>query len=198
MIFQRAGSRYVDHGTEIETRQMILKVPAREHYAQWAALREESREFLEPWEPLWPPGDLERTSYVRRIKCYHANINADEAYPFFMFLRDGNDTLIGGITISNIQRGIAMSATLGYWIGAPFARQGYMSEAVRAVARFCFDRLGLHRVEAACIPENTASIGVLKNAGFRHEGLARAYLRINGHWRDHNLYGLLRHELRDD
>ena len=197
MIFQRASSKFVDLGTEIETRQMVLRVPLREHFEQWSSLREQSRSFLEPWEPLWPPGDLERTSYVRRIKCYHTSIGQDEAYPFFMFLRDHANTLIGGVTISNVQRGIAMSATLGYWIGAPYARQGYMTEAVGAVARFCFDRLALHRVEAACLPENIASIGVLEKCGFQKEGLARSYLRINGRWRDHYLYGLLRNELRD-
>ena len=63
--------------------------------------------------------------------------------------------------------------------------------AVKAVTRFSFERLGLHRLEAACIPTNEASRAVLAKAGFAQEGLARAYLRINGIWEDHLLFGLV-------
>ena len=76
-------------------------------------------------------------------------------------------------------------------MGNPFARQGFTLSAVRAVTQFSFEKLALHRVEAACIPTNEASRGVLLKAGFTQEGMARAYLRINGSWRDHLLFGLV-------
>jgi [ribosomal protein S5]-alanine N-acetyltransferase len=81
--------------------------------------------------------------------------------------------------------------SIGYWVGQPFARQGHTLAAVKAVTRFSFERLGLHRVEAACIPTNEPSRGVLLKAGFTQEGLARAYLRINGIWHDHLLFGMV-------
>jgi ribosomal-protein-alanine N-acetyltransferase len=81
--------------------------------------------------------------------------------------------------------------SIGYWVGEPHVRRGHTVDAVRAVTRFCFERLRLHRVEAACIPTNVASQAVLRRAGFEHEGLARDYLMIDGTWRDHLLFGLV-------
>jgi ribosomal-protein-alanine N-acetyltransferase len=114
----------------------------------------------------------------------------DEAYSLLLF-RESDDVLLGGLTIGQIRRGVAQAATLGYWMGAPYAARGYMSKAVRAAIGFAFATLRLHRIEAACLPTNQASIRLLEGAGFRREGFARAYLRINGTWQDHVLYGLL-------
>ena len=100
--------------------------------------------------------------------------------------------MLGALTLSNVRRGVAQMATLGYWIGAPFARQGYMTDALQALLPFAFDHLHLHRVEAACLPRNDASIALLRRAGFEQEGLARSYLKINGAWQDHLLFARLR------
>src|SRR3972149_2462202 len=89
------------------------------------------------------------------------------------------------------RRGVTQSCTLGYWIGAKYAQQGYMTAAIRAVTPFVFDSLELHRLDAACLPSNAASIKLLEKTGFKREGLARRYLRINGVWQDHLLYALL-------
>ena len=83
---------------------------------------------------------------------------------------------------------------IGYWIGRPHARRGYMTEAVHGACSFCFDQLSLHRVEAACLPRNEPSQGVLRKAGFREEGLAKKYLKIDGRWQDHVLFALLRED----
>ncbi|TIM75611.1 MAG: GNAT family N-acetyltransferase, partial [Mesorhizobium sp.] len=69
-----------------------------------------------------------------------------------------------------------------------YSGRGLMTDAVKVVTRFAFDTLRLHRIEAACIPDNARSIRVLEKAGFRREGLLRSYLRINGIWQDHYLY----------
>ena len=76
-------------------------------------------------------------------------------------------------------------------MGQPYAGRGYMSRAVRAAAGFVFGTLRLHRLEAACLPHNEASMHLLGSVGFRKEGYARAYLRINGRWQDHVLFALL-------
>ena len=169
---------------------VVLRAPQMSDYAEWAALREASREFLTPWEPTWPPDDLTRGSYRRRIKRYTEDQRSDLAYPFFVFRKHDN-VLVGGLTLANIRRGVAQAGSLGYWTGLSFVRQGYMTAAVRALVPFAFNSLRLHRLEAACIPSNTGSIKLLEKTGFVREGYAREYLCINGVWQDHLLYGRL-------
>ncbi|PWT88915.1 MAG: 30S ribosomal protein S5 alanine N-acetyltransferase [Proteobacteria bacterium] len=170
---------------------IVLRAPQMSDYPEWAALREESREFLTPWEPTWPADDLTRSSFRRRIKRYSEDHRADLAYAFFVF-RSPDDALVGGLTLANIRRGCAQAGSLGYWMGAPHARRGYMSAAVNAVVPFAFETLKLHRIEAACIPENIASIRLLERASFKREGYARQYLCINGIWQDHLLYARIK------
>jgi ribosomal-protein-alanine N-acetyltransferase len=160
-------------------------------HAEWAALREASREFLTPWEPTWPADDLTRAAFRRRIRRYGEDQRSDLAYPFFI-VRKTDNVLVGGLTLANIRRGCAQAASLGYWMGERYARQGYMTVAVRAVLPVAFGTLRLHRVEAACIPANTASIRLLERTGFQREGFARQYLCIDGIWQDHLLFGRLR------
>jgi ribosomal-protein-alanine N-acetyltransferase len=155
----------------------------------WAGLRERSRTFLTPWEPTWPGDDLTRAAFRRRLRRNQQEIENDEAYPFLVFRED--HTLLGGLTLGQVRRGVVQAATLGYWIGAPYAGKGFMSRAVRAVIGFAFATLRLHRIEASCLPHNVASIKLLERVGFTREGFARAYLRINGIWQDHLLYALL-------
>ena len=124
------------------------------------------------------------------MTAYARDREAGAAYPFFVY-RSSDDALTGGITLSNIRRGVAQMGSVGYWCGRPFARHGHTLAAVRALSGFAFSTLGLHRLEAACIPENSASRRLLIKAGFAEEGFAQAYLKINGAWRDHVLFGLI-------
>ncbi|MGB3271564.1 MAG: GNAT family protein [Xanthobacteraceae bacterium] len=172
-----------------------LRAPQMADFPQWAALRERSRAFLTPWEPVWPADDLTRTGFRRRLRHYADDIAADRVYPFLIF-REIDRALIGGVTLANVRRGIVQAGTLGYWIGEPFAGQGYMTAALRALIPSLFGQLHLHRLEAACIPTNGASISVLQKCGFVREGLARRYLCINGVWQDHLLFGLLHEDFR--
>ena len=167
-----------------------LRMPQSGDYAEWAALREASRDFLVPWEPTWPDDDLSRGAFRRRLKRYADDQRSDLAYAFMIFRNDDN-ALVGGLTLANIRRGVAQAGSIGYWIGAPFARKGYMTAAVRALVPFCFRTLRLHRLEAACIPANAASIALLEKTGFTREGYARSYLCINGVWQDHLLFARL-------
>jgi ribosomal-protein-alanine N-acetyltransferase len=153
-------------------------------------LREKSRAFLVPWEPTWPADDLTRGAFRRRLKRYAEDQRTDQAYAFFIFRQEDN-SLVGGLTLANVRRGVAQAGSLGYWLGEPFVRRGYMSAAVKALLPFAFGTLKLHRVEAACIPTNAASIRLLEKCGFVREGYAREYLCINGVWQDHLLYARL-------
>lgn len=172
-----------------------LRTPRFSDYAEWSELRAASREFLEPWEPVWPSDDLEKASFRRRIRRYTQEVREDLAYPFFVF-RSRDGTLAGGLTLGHVRRGVTQSATLGYWIGQPFAGQGIMSAAVEATLGFAFDHLRLHRIEAACLPQNAASMRLLEKIGFQREGFARRYLCINGIWQDHVLYGIVEDDPR--
>ena len=172
---------------------IYLRYPRIADYAVWAKLRGDSRDFLTPWEPVWADDELTRGAFRRRIKRYQKETRLDSAYVFFV-LRESDDALLGGVTLSNVRRGVTQCCTLGYWIGAQFARKGYMTSAVKALVPFIFRTLGLHRIEAACLTDNDASKSLLARTGFRQEGLARRYLLINGAWADHLLFALLKDE----
>lgn len=194
MAFLRSISNNTASPT-LRRERVMLRTPVLADYGQWARLREASRAFLAPWEPIWPADDLTRLAFRRRLRRYARELRAGTGYPFFVFSADG-ETLLGGLTIAQIQRGVTQSTVLGYWMGQPYAGKGLMTEAVRAVTGFAFDSLHLNRVEAACLPHNAASIRLLEKVGFQREGYARKYLCIDGRWQDHVLYGLLRNDLR--
>ncbi|HKD31566.1 MAG TPA: GNAT family protein [Xanthobacteraceae bacterium] len=175
----------------IEGEGVTLRQPQMSDHPEWAALRAKSRAFLEPWEPVWPADDLTRGAFRRRLKRYAEDQRCDQAYSFFIF-RSADEVLVGGITLSNVRRGVAQAGSIGYWMGEPYARQGLMSAALRALIAFSFSGLRLHRLEAACITTNVASIRLLEKSGFQREGYARQYLCINGLWQDHLLYARLK------
>ena len=172
---------------------VYLRPPRDSDWREWAELREVSRDFLEPWEPTWPKDALTRSAYRRRLRHYAEQWRNGSGYSFFV-VRRSDAVLLGGLTLSNVRRGITQSGSLGYWIGELYARQGVMTEAVRAALCFCFDNLTLHRVEAACLPANIASRRLLDKCGFREEGYATKYLKIDGEWADHVLFAKLREE----
>jgi ribosomal-protein-alanine N-acetyltransferase len=192
MRFQRFRKGQI-RGLRLEWNRVYLRFPVQRDWRDWAALRSESRDFLAPWEPTWAYDALTRGAFRRRLKMYKAEMRQGVTYSFLIFRRV-DDVLLGAITLSNLRRGVAQSATLGYWIGAPHRQQGYMTEALAVVLNFAFSRIGLHRVEAACLPDNDASQRLLLKSGFREEGYAREYLRINGRWQDHQLFAILRDE----
>jgi [ribosomal protein S5]-alanine N-acetyltransferase len=179
----------------LDAPRIWLRPPERGDWQAWAALRGESRAFLTPWEPAWPSDALSRASFRRRIARYAMDWRTDQGYSFFAFRQEDN-ALVGGIGLSNVRRGVAETGNLGYWIGGRYARHGYMLEALRLALEFSFDRLRLHRVEAACLPTNAPSRGLLVKAGFREEGYARKYLCIDGIWQDHVLFAILHEEWR--
>jgi ribosomal-protein-alanine N-acetyltransferase len=187
---------HIPHDNRLEGPRVYLRPPRSRDWRDWAELRERSRAFLAPWEPTWPADALSRAAFRRRLRQTAGEWNDDSGYGFLVFRRE-DDVILGGVNLSNVRRGVAQAANLGYWIGESYARRGYMTEALRTVFPFVFDRMGLHRIEAACLPHNLASRRLLLRVGFREEGHARHYLRINGSWQDHVLYSLLSEDVRE-
>jgi ribosomal-protein-alanine N-acetyltransferase len=185
-LFTRAGP-------PLPSGRVLLVEPQPRYYEAWSLLRETSRQHLEPFEPAWSPDELSRAAFRRRLRRYRLDRRRGSGAAFLV-LSASDGALVGGLTLTNIRLGVTQSASVGYWIGLPYVRQGYASDALRGALGHAFDDLGLNRVEAACMPVNRASIGVLERCGFRSEGLARRYLRINGTFEDHLLFGRLRHE----
>ena len=185
-----AGMTSEDARPVLRGKRFYLRPPLASDWRMWAEVRAESREFLEKWEPTWPADALSRLGFRRRIRLYQRDARADQAYAFFVF-SGGDDQLVGGITYSNIRRGVTQSASAGYWVGKRFARQGVMAAAISLTVDWAFEEMGLHRVEAACLPENQPSADLLRKCGFTEEGYARRYLRINGRWQDHRLFAIL-------
>lgn len=170
--------------------RIILRHPNWADYDAWSDLRASNESYLIPWEPEWGPNHLSRASYKARLSRLKKWVSGDQAYAFHVFRAD-SDTLIGACNITHIERGSAQSAKLGYWIGEQFARNGFARAAVGRVSEFCFEKLGLHRIEAAVQEDNEASIKVLEAMGYRFEGKARGLLKIKGQWRDHLIYAKL-------
>ncbi|MCG8493469.1 MAG: GNAT family N-acetyltransferase [Sneathiellales bacterium] len=172
---------------------MYIRTPRLSDWAAWASIRSSSRDFLTPWEPTWPADSLTKTNFKARLRQYARDAREDRGVAFFIFRR-ADDKLVGSITLSNIRRGVAQTGTIGYWIGEGYARNGYMFEALSLLLPALFDQYALRRVEAACVPENKPSASLLRKVGFTEEGYAREYLCINGRWRDHLLFAMIKGE----
>ncbi|MEP1206649.1 MAG: GNAT family protein [Rhizobiaceae bacterium] len=184
------ASRYPEPARLI-TKRTILQRPQPQDYTAWAKLRRDSADFLRPFEPAWTADELTRSAFRARLRRQEADIASGRGLPWFIFDRKNPEILFGGLTVSNIRRGVAETGSLGYWMGREFAHQGYMKEAVLAVCDDVFNIHHLHRIEAATVLENEQSQGLLRRCGFQQEGIARRYLRINGEWRDHILFARL-------
>jgi len=177
--------------TVIVSPRLMLTAARRADYADWAKVRGDSRAYIEPWEPSWPPDALSRRDWSRRLSAWTAAWRAGTAY-VFLIRRQSDEALVGGLSFTHVRPWPAESASLGYWQGAAFEGQGYMREAVQAACDWAFGELGLARIEAGIVPENARSRRVLEGTGFAEEGRAAAYLEIAGTRRDHILFGLVR------
>ena len=175
--------------------RVFLRPPKRRDALKWQKLRMSSKSFLVPWEPSWDASSCSRRAYLRYFKNSNYLANMDRAYSFLIFKTD-DKTLLGGINVGNVRRGVSQSASLGYWIGEKYSRNGYMKEALKLLIPSLFVDLRLNRIEAATLEENIASKNLLKKIGFKKEGVLRKYLKINGTWRDHILYGLLENDFK--
>lgn len=179
----------------LPTERLVLRLPEHHDFRAWAELRAASASFLTPWEPTWSRDHLARGNFAGRVAWAQRVAGQGTGLPLFLIRRE-DQRLLGAITLDNIRRGPAQTGTIGYWIGQPHARQGYMREAIQALVHHCFTEMDLSRIEAATLPENAASRALLERCGFKYEGVAQSYLQINGRWRNHVLYANLRPDRR--
>ena len=180
---------------KLKGERLFLRPPKRRDALKWQKLRMSSKSFLVPWEPSWNASSCTRRAFLRYFRNSNYLANMDRAYAFLIFKND-DKTLLGGINVGNVRRGVAQSASLGYWIGLKHARNGYMKEALKLLIPTLFVDFRLNRIEAATLEENNASKNLLKKIGFKKEGVLRKYLKINGVWRDHTLFALLENDLK--
>jgi ribosomal-protein-alanine N-acetyltransferase len=181
---------------ELNGDNVLLRPPQYRDWTDWSKVREKNKLYLQPWEPLWSPGELERSSFVKRVRMFEKFSTNDEAYSFLIF-KNENAEFIGELNISNIQRGIIQSCSIGYWIAKKYEGLGMMSESLELVKSFIFNQLKLHRIEAACLPHNNLSLKVLLKNGFKIEGKARKLLKINNKWQDHTMFSYLYEDYKD-
>ncbi|MCP5074544.1 MAG: GNAT family N-acetyltransferase [Rhodobacteraceae bacterium] len=179
----------------IEAEHVTLRMPVMADHLEWVRLRREGAEFLKQWEPVWSPDHFSKRAFNNRVFWARKTYESGKGLPLFIIRRD-DQVLLGAITLDNIRRGPSVTGTLGYWIGSEYARQGHMTDAINAVVHYAFTHLDLSRLEAATLPENMASRGLLEKTGFKYEGVAQSYLQIAGRWRTHVLYANLRHDRR--
>jgi [ribosomal protein S5]-alanine N-acetyltransferase len=182
----------------LEAKSVVLRAPRATDIAELRALLIRNAEHLRPWSPSPPPGTNPAgfTELGRSIARHRRDWKAGAGYVFVVQSRAPREPLVGRIALTSVTRGPFQSAQLGYWMDAGHVRRGLMSEAVDATLAFAFDKLGLHRLQAAVMPTNQASRAILQKRGFREEGYAERYLRIAGKWEDHVLYGLTLEEWR--
>jgi ribosomal-protein-alanine N-acetyltransferase len=169
--------------------RILMRPPALEDWQQWASVREANIDHIQPFDPLWPENAFTYDLFQRRTHRQAREWDLGLSNAFLIFKNKG-EKLIGGMNINNICRGAAQYAALGYWIDKDHEGRGYMAEALKMTLQYSFEGLGLHRVNASCLPHNTRSKNTLLKAGFKKEGFAEKYLQINGHWQDHELIGL--------
>jgi ribosomal-protein-alanine N-acetyltransferase len=160
-----------------------------EHLEALLELRMRNRAFAASFEPIQPDAHFTLEGQREVIQQVLHNREGGTGYGFGIFLTETN-ALIGRINLSNVSRGAWQSCTLGYFLDQAHNGRGYTTQAVRLVCRYAFEDAGLHRLQAAVMPRNEASIRVLEKAGFHYDGHAEYYLNINGSWEHHNLYSL--------
>jgi ribosomal-protein-alanine N-acetyltransferase len=195
MFDERAS---VPLGTRLESSRVALRAPRTIDIAELRSVLNRNADHLRPWSPSPPPGTnpLGFTELGRAIAKQRRDWKAGAAYVFVVLLRQAREPIIGRVALTSVARGPWQSTQLGYWIDASSCGRGLMSEGVELALSFAFERLGLHRVQAAVMPKNLASRRILGKCGFREEGYAERYLRIGNAWEDHVIYGLTAEEWR--
>lgn len=190
MSSRRVRARSVSGALE-RGRRVYLRHVHEEDLDEWLALKRSSRAMHEAWEPRAPAGESGYGARAFERMLETTNTPTTQRH---LVCRKRDEVILGMVNLSQIFRGPFDSCVMGYWIGREHAGQGYMTEGVRLCLRRAFGELGLHRVEANVMPENEASLGVVRRVGFREEGFSPRYLQINGVWADHTRWAMTREE----
>ena len=170
--------------------RVLIRPPRRRDWKAWVKLRISSYDFLKRWEPHWDVDKCNRSTFMRQLRFQKTRAVYDQAYTFLCFKKN-DKTLIGGVNISNIERGVMQTGNIGYWLGKDFTSQGYMREIIFALLPYIFNQIKLHRIQAYTLEENISSRNLLESLNFKNEGILRKSMKIDNVWRDHMLYSKL-------
>lgn len=183
-------------GCIVRTTRMTLRNLESGDRDEFVRVHNVSQELFEPWMPRAPEGETLELRFERMLERAATGSRQDSEYRLVGILVDGR--IAGFFNLFQIVRGAFENGSASWSVSADVAGQGLATEGVAGLLDFAFAPrpagLGLHRVGAAVIPENLASVRVAEKNGFRREGLGRKYLRIAGQWQDHILYAKLAEE----
>jgi ribosomal-protein-alanine N-acetyltransferase len=182
--------------TRLITERLVLRPPRTSDVAEVRRATRANSDHLRRWSVAPAPGEdpTSLTSVSRTMLRQRREWKRGQSFALYLAPREDEARIIGRVTLGGILRGAFQNAYLGYWIDAEQQGRGLMTEAVRATTTFAFEGAGLHRVQAAVMPHNGASLRVLEKAGYRREGFAARYLCIAGAWEDHQLFAVTTEE----
>jgi len=167
---------------------VTLRPLARSDRTTWREVRRRNAAWLRPWDATVPPGGSAGTpSFGALVRRLHRMARQGTAYPFAI---EVEGRLVGQLTVSNIVRGSAQFASMGYWIDQAYAGRGIVPRAVAMAIDHCFTEGRLHRIEICIRPEHTNSLRVVEKLGLHEVGLAPRFLHIDGAWRDHRIFAV--------
>ena len=182
----------------LECGDLVLRPIRYRDRKEWTQVRSRNSEWLTPWEASNPVPGGGLPDYRQMVRSLKAQAAQATALPFLITAwtpGSREPVIVGQLTVSSIVWGSAMMATLGYWVDKDRAGQGIAPTAVALATDYCFQTLGLHRMEINIRPENGPSLRVVEKLGFRDEGYRPRFLHINGEWADHRSFALTSEEV---
>ena len=182
--------------TRLGTEHLVLRPPRTQDVPEMRRALRSNAVHLRPWSIAPGPGEdtASLASVSRSVLQNRREWKRGQTFVFIVADREDERRVIGRVTLGGVLRGAFQNAYLGYWIDEEHQGRGLMTEAVLATTAFAFSAAGLHRVQAAVMPRNAASLRVVQKAGYRREGLAERYLCIAGAWEDHVIYAMTAEE----
>jgi ribosomal-protein-alanine N-acetyltransferase len=175
----------------IETERLTVRLPQAADVGEIVRYYGHNRDHLQPFSPTFAPDFLDERMWQEQVRIRTREHAAGESFRAFLFLSSDPDKIVGNLNLTQVQRGALQSCLLGYNLARAAQGKGYMTEAVNGAVAFAFEKWRLHRVSANHMPRNDKSAAVLRRCGFQVEGLAPAYLLINGKWEDHVLTAIV-------
>jgi ribosomal-protein-alanine N-acetyltransferase len=178
----------------IETQRLAIRLPETADVPRIIGYYRENLEYLRPFSPAFEPEIFDDATWHEQVGQRRREFTSGESARAFIFAREASHQILGNVNLTQVIRGAFQSCVVGYNLTEAAQGQGFMTEAVLGIVGFAFEDWGLHRVAASYMPRNERSAAVLKRCGFRVEGLAPAYLLINGSWEDHVLTAITKED----